>query len=111
MLFLTLMLASILNYDKLKFKGFFRPLIFLPCATALVSSAMIFRSFFAPDGIANFFLLKLGLISSAVSWLDHPVFAQETKHEKQIDVYIPLMYIFLIVVAFFPRFPTDRCLH
>jgi lactose/L-arabinose transport system permease protein len=76
MLFLALVLASILNYEKLKFKGFFRTLIFLPCATALVSSAMIFRSFFAPDGIVNFFLLKTGLISSAVSWLSHPVFAK-----------------------------------
>jgi lactose/L-arabinose transport system permease protein len=76
MLFLALILASILNYDKLKFKGFFRTLIFLPCATALVSSAMIFKSFFAPDGIVNFFLLKTGLISSAISWLSHPIFAK-----------------------------------
>jgi lactose/L-arabinose transport system permease protein len=76
MLFLALILASILNYDKLRFKGFFRTLVFLPCATALVSSAMIFKSFFAPDGIVNFFLLKTGLISSAVSWLSHPVFAK-----------------------------------
>ncbi|MDR2785705.1 MAG: sugar ABC transporter permease [Treponema sp.] len=76
MLFLALVLASILNYDKLKFKGFFRTLVFLPCATALVSSAMIFRSFFAPDGIVNFFLLSIGLIPSAISWLSHPVFAK-----------------------------------
>jgi lactose/L-arabinose transport system permease protein len=76
MLFLALVLASILNYDKLKFKGFFRTLVFLPCATALVSSAMIFRSFFAPDGIANFFLLQTGLVKSAVSWLSHPIFAK-----------------------------------
>jgi lactose/L-arabinose transport system permease protein len=76
MLFLALVLASILNYDKLKFKGFFRTLVFLPCATALVSSAMIFRSFFAPDGIINFFLLSTGVIPSAVSWLSHPVFAK-----------------------------------
>jgi lactose/L-arabinose transport system permease protein len=76
MLFLALILASILNYDKLKFKGFFRTLVFLPCATALVSSAMIFKSFFAPDGIVNFFFLNIGLTSSAVSWLSHPIFAK-----------------------------------
>ena len=76
MLFLALVLASILNYDKLKFKGFFRTLVFLPCATALVSSAMIFRSFFAPDGIINFFLLSTGIIPSAISWLSHPIFAK-----------------------------------
>jgi lactose/L-arabinose transport system permease protein len=76
MLLLALVLASILNYNKLKFKGFFRTIVFLPCATALVSSAMIFKSFFAPDGIVNFFLLKTGLITSAVSWLSHPLFAK-----------------------------------
>jgi lactose/L-arabinose transport system permease protein len=76
MLFLALILASILNYDKLKFKGIFRTLVFLPCATALVSSAMIFRSFFAPDGVANFFLLSTGIIDSAISWLSHPIFAK-----------------------------------
>ncbi|MDR3335736.1 MAG: sugar ABC transporter permease [Treponema sp.] len=76
MLFLALILASILNYEKLKFKGIFRTLIFLPCATALVSSAMIFKSFFSLDGIVNFFLLQTRLISSPISWLSHPVWAK-----------------------------------
>ncbi|GHU24931.1 lactose ABC transporter permease [Spirochaetia bacterium] len=76
MLLLALILASILNSKKLKFKGFFRTLIFLPCATALVSSAMIFKSFFAVDGIVNFFLVHLHLISEPVSWLSHPVWAK-----------------------------------
>ncbi|MCL2044002.1 MAG: sugar ABC transporter permease [Treponema sp.] len=76
MLLLALILASILNNPRLKFKGFFRTLVFLPCATALVSSAMVFRSFFAVDGIANALLLQIGLISNPVSWLTHPVWAK-----------------------------------
>lgn len=76
MLILALVLASILNSEKLKFKGVFRTLIFLPCATALVSSAMIFKSFFAVDGIVNFFLIHLKLIAEPVSWLSHPVWAK-----------------------------------
>jgi len=76
MLFLALVLASILNNPRLRFRGLFRTLVFLPCATALVSSAMIFRSFFAVDGVVNFFLLKLGIVSSAVSWLSHPIWAK-----------------------------------
>jgi lactose/L-arabinose transport system permease protein len=76
MLFLALVLASILNQPKLKFKGIFRTLVFLPCATALVSSAMIFRSFFAVDGIVNFFLLKAHLLAAPISWLSHPVWAK-----------------------------------
>jgi lactose/L-arabinose transport system permease protein len=76
MLILALILASILNQPKLKFKGIFRTIIFLPCATALVSSAMIFRSFFAVDGIVNVFLTRFGILQSPVSWLAHPVWAK-----------------------------------
>jgi lactose/L-arabinose transport system permease protein len=76
MLILALVLATILNQPKLKFKGLFRTIIFLPCATALVSSAMIFRSFFAVDGIVNVFLTKLGILDAPVSWLFHPIWAK-----------------------------------
>jgi lactose/L-arabinose transport system permease protein len=76
MLFMALILASILNYEKLKFKALFRTLVFLPCATALVSSAMIFKSFFSVDGIANFILYKTGIISAPISWLTHPFWAK-----------------------------------
>ncbi len=76
MLTLALILASILNDPKLKGKGIFRTLIFLPCATSLVSSAMIFKSFFSIDGIANTTLMGLGVLQSPLSWLTHPVWAK-----------------------------------
>lgn len=41
MLILALALASMLNNKDLRFKGVFRTCIFLPCATSLVSYAMI----------------------------------------------------------------------
>jgi lactose/L-arabinose transport system permease protein len=76
MLFLALILASILNSPKLKHKGLFRTLVFLPCATALVSSAMIFKTIFSVDGLINILLLKTHLLQSPVSWLTHPVWAK-----------------------------------
>jgi lactose/L-arabinose transport system permease protein len=76
MLFMALVLAAILNNKKLKFKGIFRTLIFLPCTMSLVSSAMIFKSFFSVDGIVNFFLLHAGIISAPLSWLTHPFWAK-----------------------------------
>jgi lactose/L-arabinose transport system permease protein len=76
MLFLALILASVLNSKNLRFKGFFRTLVFLPCATALVSSALIFRSFFSLDGIVNFFLLKFHFTDTPVSFLMHPYWAK-----------------------------------
>lgn len=61
MLVLALMFASMLNNKDLKFKGLFRTCIFLPCATSLVSYAMIFRSLFANDGFINAVLRGLGM--------------------------------------------------
>jgi len=53
MLLFALLLASLLNDKHLRFKGLFRTCIFLPCATSLVSYAIIFRSLFAVDGYVN----------------------------------------------------------
>ena len=53
MLVLALGLAQLLNNPKIKGKGIFRTLIFLPCATSLVSYSMIFKSLFAQDGLVN----------------------------------------------------------
>lgn len=69
MLVLALALATLLNNKKLRFKGLFRTAIFLPCATALVSYSMIFRTMFALDGFVNVALMKLGIIETAINWL------------------------------------------
>ena len=61
MLVMALALASMLNNKHLRFKGLFRTAIFLPCATSLVSYAMIFRSMFANDGFINTVLRGFGM--------------------------------------------------
>ena len=76
MLFLAIVLASILNDNRLKFKGVFRTIIFLPCATALVSSALIFKSIFGMDGIINHWFIYLGILNEPKNWLTDPVWAK-----------------------------------
>lgn len=76
MLVLGLVLASMLNDRNLKFKGFFRTAIFLPCATSLVSYAIIFRSLFAVDGFVNTILMKLGILSTGYNFLANPTSAR-----------------------------------
>ena len=49
-LILALVLAQLLNSPDIKGKGIYRTMIFLPCATSLVSYSMIFKSLFANDG-------------------------------------------------------------
>lgn len=68
MLLLALVLAQLLNHPRLKGKGIYRTLIFLPCATSLVSYSMIFKSLFAPEGMINLVLTKLGF--AAVPWFE-----------------------------------------
>ena len=53
MLILALILAQLLNSPDIKGKGIYRTMIFLPCATSLVSYSMIFKSLFANDGLVN----------------------------------------------------------
>lgn len=72
MLISALVLASLLNNKDLRFKGLFRTAIFLPCATSLVSYAVIFRSLFAVDGLVNIVLIKLGILTTGYNFLGHP---------------------------------------
>ncbi len=76
MLVLALILASMLNNKDLRFKGLFRTAIFLPCATSLVSYAIIFRSLFAVDGFVNNVLIHLGILKIAYNFLGHPTSAR-----------------------------------
>ena len=69
MLILAILLAQLLNNKDLKFKGFFRTCVFLPCATSLVSYSLIFRSMFATDGLINSILIKLGILSTGYNFL------------------------------------------
>ncbi len=76
MLILALILASMLNNKNLRGKGLFRTAIFLPCATSLVSYAIIFRSLFAVDGFVNTILIKLGILSTGYNFLGHATSAK-----------------------------------
>ena len=72
MLVLAMIFASLLNNKDLKFKGLFRTCIFLPCATALVSYSLIFRSMFAYDGMVNALLMNLHILKEPINWLNNP---------------------------------------
>lgn len=76
MILLALIISCMLNNKKLKFKGFFRTAIFLPCVTSLVAYSIIFKSLFATDGFINVFLMKLHFISEPIAWITDPFWAK-----------------------------------
>lgn len=76
MILLALAISSMLNNKKLKFRGFFRTAIFLPCVTSLVAYSIIFKSLFATDGIINSILMNIHLVSEPIQWLTNPIAAK-----------------------------------
>lgn len=78
MILLALFLSVLLNDKTLKFKGFFRTAIFLPCVTSLVAYSVIFKYLFGVDGIVNMMLMKLSFISEPIQWLTDPFWAKIT---------------------------------
>lgn len=76
MLVLAIILAQLLNNKDLKFKGFFRTCVFLPCATSLVSYSLIFRSLFAQEGLINSILIKLHILDQGYNFLGNAASAK-----------------------------------
>jgi lactose/L-arabinose transport system permease protein len=69
MLVLSMILANLLNNKNLRFRGFWRTAIFLPCAVSLVSYSLVFRTMFATDGLVNDMLMGMHLTDATINWL------------------------------------------
>jgi len=68
MLIMAFLFAQLLNSQWLKFKGFFRAALFLPCVTPMVVIAIVFGLIFSPEkGVLNYVLAALHV--KAVPWL------------------------------------------
>ncbi|WP_086312380.1 ABC transporter permease [Enterococcus sp. 7F3_DIV0205] len=76
MLMLSLAFSNILNDKRLKFKGFFRTALFLPCITSLVSYSLIMKSLFSATGLVNRVLLDMNLVAAPIQWLTDPFWAK-----------------------------------
>lgn len=76
MLLLAILLAQLLNNQQLRFKGLFRTCVFLPCATSLVSYAIIFRSLFAQEGLINTILVNLHILERGYNFLGNSTSAK-----------------------------------
>ncbi|WP_336604266.1 carbohydrate ABC transporter permease [Paenibacillus sp. MMS18-CY102] len=78
MIILGMFISVLLNDRNLKFKGFFRTAIFLPCVTSLVAYSIIFKYLFGTDGLVNLGLTKLHIIAEPINWITDPFWAKVT---------------------------------
>lgn len=76
MLLFALIIATLLNSKFLKFKGFFRTSVFLPCVTSLVAYSIIFKMLFSLDGLLNQVLIKLGILDAPYQYLQDSTWAR-----------------------------------
>ena len=76
MLFMALIIATLLNSRTLKWKGFFRTSIFLPCVTSLVAYSILFKMMFSLDGIVNYVLMGLGILDAPYQYLQDSAWAR-----------------------------------
>lgn len=76
MIILAIFFSVILNGKRLKLKGIFRTIIFLPSVTSLVAYSLIFKYIFSNNGVLNNLLLLGGIIEQPILWLSHPVWAK-----------------------------------
>lgn len=67
---LAIFFAVQLNQPKLKGKGFFRTVYYIPTVTSTVAVASVFMTFFNPSGLFNGVLQLVGL--SNIQWLTDP---------------------------------------
>ncbi|MFC5447077.1 carbohydrate ABC transporter permease [Paenibacillus aestuarii] len=78
MILLAMIISVLLNDSNLKFKGFFRTAIFLPCITSLVAYSVVFKYLFGNDGLVNLALLKLHILTQPIQWISDPFWAKVT---------------------------------
>lgn len=70
----ALLLAMLVN-QKLRGVKFFRALYFFPVITPIIVVALIWKWVFQSDGILNYFLAAMGLVSAPVPFLSSPSLA------------------------------------
>ena len=73
---IVLILASLLNDKRLMGRGIYRTLIFLPCATSLVSCSMIFLQLFSNNGLINTLLINWGWLKEPIPFLTDAAYAR-----------------------------------
>ena len=104
MLILALGLAQLLNSPRIKGKSIFRTLIFLPCATSLVSYSMIFKSLFVQDGLVNNVGYNMVFYLAGLQNIDYSVYEASyidgaTPLQQFMKITIPLLKPTILLTA------------
>ena len=93
---LSLGLALLLNLD-IKVRGLLRALFLIPWVVPDVVTALLWKWFYSDQwGIANFVLVKFGIVAAPIPWLSSPAMAMPAVIIVQIWKLYPIMTVVLL---------------
>lgn len=103
---LAMILAVLLNNNRIKGKTFFRGAYFLPTVTSMATMSLAFTFMFSPyNGIVNSILKNWGVINESLSFLETPVSALVTV--TLISVWQAFGQNVLLILAGLQNVPTE----
>ncbi len=103
--FLGLAVALLINKKGIRFKKVWRTILVMTIAVPQFVSLLYIMKMFASDGIVNGFLMKIGLIHSAIPFWTNPTLAKVMI--IVINIWIGIPYLMLILTGLLMNIPED----
>ncbi|WP_233553922.1 carbohydrate ABC transporter permease [Halococcus sp. IIIV-5B] len=100
-----LLLALVLDSDRIRGKTVFQSIIFLPYVLPIVVASVLFGWMFTQFGVVNSALMEIGLISQPIGWLSSPTLALPTV--ITVTVWKNLGFNMLIFMAGIQSIPDE----
>ncbi|MCR4902439.1 MAG: sugar ABC transporter permease [Butyrivibrio sp.] len=103
--FLGIAVAMLINKKGIKFKKLWRTILVMTIAVPQFVSLLYVSKLFASDGLINGYLLKWGVISSAIPFWTNPTLAKITI--IVVNIWIGIPYLMLIATGLLMNIPED----
>ena len=103
--FLGIAVAMLINKKGIKFKKLWRTILVMTIAVPQFVSLLYVSKLFASDGLINGYLLKWGIIESAIPFWTNPTLAKITI--IVVNIWIGIPYLMLIATGLLMNIPED----
>lgn len=103
--FLGMAVAVMINKKGIRFKKLWRTILVLTIAVPQIVSLLYISKMFATDGLVNGYLLKFGLIKSAIPFWSDPMLARIMI--IVINIWIGIPYMMLIATGLLMNIPAE----
>lgn len=103
--FLGMAVAVMINKKGIRFKKLWRTILILTIAVPQIVSLLYISKMFATDGLVNGYLMKWGLIKSAIPFWKDPMLARIMI--VVINIWIGIPYMMLIATGLLMNIPAE----